>query len=816
MILRKLIFTLVVLVMASAGLYAQKMKKAIRAMDDLNYQEAITLFNQVLEKNDNPEAKILLAECYRKVSNSEDAEYWYGQVVRLPESEPIHKLYYGQTLQRNGKCDLAKEWFEKYIEEVPDDLRGQYLVSACDYEDELMTKNAGVYEIKHLDFNSNLDDMSPTLYDEGIIFASERDKGIAVKRTHTWTGNPFLELYFLKAKPVGEECGEYEFGSPKKFSDDLNSKFHEAAVTFNRDETELYFTRNNYTKGKPGKSDDGTVKLKVFFAKKKGENEWSDLEGLPFNSDEYSVAHPTLSPDGTKLYFSADMPGGFGGMDLYVSEQEDGRWGPPLNLGPSINTEGQEIFPHYDAKERLYFSSNGQIGLGGLDIYYMDDKGDGEWGPIENIGFPINTISDDFGIIFNEEGTCGFFTSDRDGGTGNDDIYSFKKIASPVQILVYDEETKEPIEGATVVNDCTGNTLTTDAEGKVLVDMKMNECCTFAATMEGYLDNDKQGCTKDIPVGEPVFVEIPMSKELEFEIEGVVFDESTGLPMEGALVTLTNDCEEDDQTFTTDATGAYKFKLNEDCCYTVKGEKEGYIAASMGDQCTRGETKSLTLQVNLNLQPTTSSPDLVENNNPEPSSIYRDPLTGLYMDRETNLPADGEYEGLTYKNGELQDNGGNPSFPIGPIQSPGTPVAYLLHVYYDFDQSYIREEAEPELTALQTMLENNPEFIVELGSHTDSRGSNFYNRGLSQRRADAVVRWLVAKGISRDRLVPVGYGETRNVNDCSNNIPCSEQEHQLNRRTEFRILGTAGSYDVREVSQPKSDPRVDECIGCPF
>ncbi len=519
MILRKLIFTLVVLVMASAGLYAQKMKKAVRAMDDLNYQEAITLFNQVLEKNDNPEAKILIAECYRKVSNSEDAEYWYGQVVRLPESEPIHKLYYGQTLQRNGKCDLAKEWFEKYIEEVPDDLRGQYLVSACDYEDELMTKNAGVYEIKHLDFNSNLDDMSPTMYDEGIIFASERDKGIAIKRTHTWTGNPFLELYYLKAKPVGEECGEYEFGSPKKFSDDLNSKFHEAAITFNREQTELYFTRNNYTKGKPGKSDDGTVKLKVFYAQKEGDDKWGDLEGLPFNSDEYSVAHPTLSPDGSKLYFASDMPGGFGGMDLYVSEKEDGRWGPPLNLGPSVNTEGQEIFPHYDAKERLYFSSNGQIGLGGLDIYYMDDKGDGEWGPIENIGFPINTISDDFGIIFNEEGTCGFFTSDRDGGTGNDDIYSFKKIASPVQILVYDEITKEPIEGATVVNDCTGNTLTTDAEGKVTVDMKMNECCTFAATMEGYLDNDKQGCTKDIPVGEPVFVEIPMSKELEFEIE---------------------------------------------------------------------------------------------------------------------------------------------------------------------------------------------------------------------------------------------------------------------------------------------------------
>jgi len=354
MMFKRLILTLMIVSFASAGLFAQ-MKRAVRAMESLNYQEAITLFNKVLEKNDNPEAKILLAECYRKVSNSEDGEYWYGQVVRLAESEPIHKLYYGQMLQRNGKCDLAKEWYEKYVEEVPDDLRGQYLVSACDYEDELMTKNAGVYQINQLEFNSNLDDMSPTIYGDGLIFASERDKGIAIKRTHTWTGNPFLELYYLDAKPVdSEECGEYTFGSPKKFSDDLNSKFHEAAVTFSDDESQLYFTRNNYVKGKPGKSDDGIVKLKVFTATKKGDKELGSLEGLPFNSDEYSVAHPTLTADGKKLYFSSDMPGGFGGMDLYVSEKESGSWGPPLNLGPGINTEGNEVFPHYDSKDRLY------------------------------------------------------------------------------------------------------------------------------------------------------------------------------------------------------------------------------------------------------------------------------------------------------------------------------------------------------------------------------------------------------------------------------------------------------------------------------
>jgi len=815
---KKLILIMLVMSLGASGLFAQKMKRAVKAMEGLDYQQAITLFNQVLEKDDNSEAKILLAECYRKVSNSEDGEYWYGQVVRLPESESIHKLFYGQMLQRNGKCDLAKEWYEKYVEEVPDDLRGQYLVKACDYEDELMTKNAGIYEIVHLPFNSNVDDFSPVIYGEEIIFASERDMGGAVKRTHTWTGNPFLELYKIKAEPVDkEDCGEYTFGAPKKFSNDLNGKFHDAAVAFNQDQSEIYFTRNNQVKGKPGKSDDGIVKLKIYHAPKKGDKDWGDLEGLPFNSDEYSVAHPTLTPDNNTLYFSSDMPGGFGGMDLYKSEKESGSWGPPLNLGPGINTKGNEVFPNYDATGKLYFSSDGQIGLGGLDIYFMEDKGEGEWGMIENVGYPINTISDDFGVVFNEEGTCGFLSSDREGGSGMDDIYSFKKIASPVEILVYDRETKEPIEGASVVNDCTGLTMTTDAEGKITIDQKMGECCNFAASAENYSDNEEKGCTTDIPRGEKVFVEIPLDPAMAFELEGVVFDDNTGLPLEGATVTLMNDCDKDEQTYTTDALGTYNFKLDKDCCYTVRGSKSGYIAATVADQCTRGEEKSLTLQANLNLQPTSASDDYVVEDN-SVGSPYKDNSTDLWMDPNTNLPADGPINGRLYDKGvEVNETPGSTTFPVSPVApQPGQSVAYLLHIYYDFDQSYLRDEAEPQLQSLQGMLENNPEFVVEIGSHTDSRGSNYYNRALSQRRADSVVRWLVANGIDRERLVAVGYGESQNVNNCKNQIPCSEREHQLNRRTEFRILGNVGDVDAREISQPKEDPRVDECIGCPF
>ena len=343
--LKRILYTVLIITVTGSGLFAQssKLKRAAKYMEDLNYVGAIELYNQVLENEDNSEAKINIAECYRKISDSENAEYWYGQVVRTPEAEPIHMLYYGQALQRNGKCDLAKEWYTKFVAAVPDDIRGQYLDRACNYEEDLMTKNAGVYQIAHLDFNSNLDDFSPSYYGDGLVFASERDKGSAVNRTHSWTGNPFLELFYVDKKEEtageGEACGDAMYGRPEKYSSALNSKYHDAAVTFTEDESEIFFTRNNLE----GKDDEGTIRLKVFSAKSSGENSWGDLQGLPFNSDEYSVAHPTLTPDGNTLYFSSDMPGGFGGMDLYVSKREGGSWGPPINLGPQVNTEANEV-----------------------------------------------------------------------------------------------------------------------------------------------------------------------------------------------------------------------------------------------------------------------------------------------------------------------------------------------------------------------------------------------------------------------------------------------------------------------------------------
>ena len=825
--MKKLRQILVLLLVASFALTASaqsgKLKRGQKLMESLAYNEAIVLYNQVLEDSDDAEAKMNLAEAYRKVNDPANAEFWYGQVVQLPEAKPIHKLYYGMMLQRNGKCDLAEEWYRQYTEINPDDQRGVYLARACDYEEELMQKNQGIYQVRQTDFNSNLDDFSPAFYGDGLVFTSERDRGAAVRREFQWTGNPFLELYYIDAQTSGDEGCNYVYGRPEKFSDDLNSKFHDAAVAFSKDEQEIYFTRNNLIDGKTTESDEGIVKLKVFYAKSEGSGDWGELQSLPFNSDEYNVAHPTLSVDGNTLYFASDMPGGFGGMDLYYSQKESGRWGPPMNLGPTVNTEGHEMFPHMDHGGRLYLASDGHIGLGGLDIYYVIDRGNGDWTQPENLGAPINSIGDDFAVTFNEEGSCGFFSSDRAGGAGRDDVYSFAKTALPVEVYVYDAKTDMPIEGAQVIVACMNNEIrTTGANGKIMFDMKPDECCNFLASYEGYDPNEKEGCTTGLTLNDKLTVEIPLDVESDFELSGTVWDVLADLALDGATVTLENDCGEEVQTMTTGLDGRFNFSLEDDCCYTITATKDDYLAAVEGDICTRDKEESESFQVTLNMSPYTTDPVTLDPTKAfESDYVYRDPSTGIWIDKSTGTPANGEYpDGTVYEKGGLVSGAGPEIGYPNPNDVNGEgniAIPFLLHVYYDFDESYIRDESESELEKLYTTLEQNPDLIIEIGSHTDARGRDSYNDRLSQRRANSVVKWLVARGIDRSRLVPRGYGESVPVNACANNIPCSEREHQMNRRTEFKVIGCMSCVQEQEViSQPREDVQVDKCRSCPF
>ena len=809
---------------SAADAQSSRLRRAERMMDELSYSQAIEQYTQILEDSDDPQAKIRLAEAYRKVNDPINAEYWYGQVVRLPESEPIHKLYYGQALQQNGKCDQAREWYSLYIQEQPDDLRGQYLARACDYEEELRTKNVSVYEVQHLDFNSALDEFSPTEYQNGLVFASDRSQGAAIKRDHAWTGNPFLELFYVETRQTDpEDPLSTVYGRAEKFADDVNSKFHDASVSFTQDGQQMFFTRNNFVSGKVGKSDDDVVKLKVFYAEKTGgdeegsgaDAEWGDLQSLPFNSDEYSVTHPALSPSGERLYFASDMPGGFGGMDVYYSEKDNGRWGPPINLGPVVNTEGHEAFPHADASGRIYLASDGHIGLGGFDLFYTQEKGPGDFTQPENLGAPINSIADDISIYIGDSGDFGYFASNRTGGAGRDDIYSFTRSGVPVEVLVIDAVTRLPLEGATVLNGCTAGSSVTDIDGITAVDMGKDATCEFTASVEGYEDVTETASTVNF-TDSKLIVEIALAAAKEFSVEGYVFDESTGEPLGDSEVTLSSNCEEDDQVIYTDASGRFSFELATGCCYTVRASRESFLADKQTELCATDTATVREFVANLYLKPTQySGVDADEFADGTGQRIVRDDATGMYIDTETGLPAQGTIGNTTYEDGFIVESD---TFEEGYADNTerGTAIPYLLHIYYDFNKASIREEARADLDKLYTMMEDNPEVMIEIGSHTDARGTEEYNLRLSQRRAEAVVRYLTQRGIARDRMQPRGYGETVPVNNCNNNIPCSEREHQFNRRTEFKVLGCTECEDDTKVSQPKEDIEVSRCKGCPF
>ncbi|NUO01799.1 MAG: PD40 domain-containing protein [Saprospiraceae bacterium] len=430
-----------------------KLKKAQFYMETLNYEAAIDLYKQVLEKRDLPEAKMAIAEAYRKLNDCANAEIWYAQIVQLPDASPFQKYYYGLMLQRNGKCEEASYWYEQFLKQRPYDVRKKQLVKACAYRQELLTQKDTIFELSRPGFNGTASDIGPAFYRDGLVFGSTR-----IPEGGSATDRAFFDLYFV---PVSIQSDSTVYGQPTLFSPQLKSRFHDAIATFSNDQKEVFFTRNRKVEAVEGKL--SVNRLEIMFATLTDSTTWGNLTPLPFNNTAYSVAHPSLSPDGNRLFFSSDMPGGFGGKDIYVCSREGGLWGIPVNLGPNINTDSDELYPFFHQDKRLYFSSDGHFGLGGQDVFVTRELEGGDWEAVENLGAPVNTEFDDFGFIVSENGLDGYFASDR---TGNDDIYHFsqQKATMPVPVAdaatpVVPEPVKSIVLNGRVVNHLDGTPL---------------------------------------------------------------------------------------------------------------------------------------------------------------------------------------------------------------------------------------------------------------------------------------------------------------------------------------------------------------------
>jgi len=452
--MRLLKYTLLALTLLSSSILCAQERTVKKISKDYNNLEYIKTSEILLEVAENGyESKNLL----QKLGNSfyfnnkmEGAAKWYGKLMALEEDiDPEYYFRYAQALKFIENYQEADKWMQKFNETNPSDSRAKAFVSKDNYLSLIEASSTKDISIKNLNINSPLSDFGTTQYKDQIIIASTRGGG----KLYKWNEQPFLDLYSAQK----QDDGSYVNVLP--FSDIVNTEYHESTASFSPDEETMYFTRNNFYQKKLGTDDKNTNRLQMFRARAQDNNNWDDVQPIHFNSDDYSVAHPVVNASGTKVYFASDMPGTVGQSDLYVASiNEDGSLGDPTNLGKAINTEGKESFPFINAKGDFYFSSNGFPGLGGLDVYVIRDFENTMTNSmsqnfiVENVGKPINSAQDDFGYYENLDTKEGFFTSNRDGGKGDDDIYSFTipECAQVVEGTVKDIETMELLSQAIV------------------------------------------------------------------------------------------------------------------------------------------------------------------------------------------------------------------------------------------------------------------------------------------------------------------------------------------------------------------------------
>ncbi len=616
--MKKFYSLLLVLLYCSIGVQAQsgKQKKADRLYNDFAYLEATELYKELIEKDYNVAYNSKkLGDTYMMLRSPENAVHYYGDIIEDTTVSPEYYYKYAQALRGVKRYDESREWLRNYLESG----RGSKEIRTMLDKDEYKSK--ATYKLQPSEFNTEVSEFGVFVKDDKVYFVSARAQDEDVKeKTYSWNGEPFLDIYVL----------DRASGSVNPVAGDINTKLHDGPAVISPDGNTMYFTRNNYLGKKEGKRDkDKTNHLKLYSATNSEEG-WTEVKELSFNSDEYSVGHPSLSPDGKTLYFTSDMPGGIGGTDIYkVSIDETGNFGTPEILGDDVNTEFDESFPFVDTDGTLYFSSNGHAGLGLFDIFKLED------GNVENLGEPVNSSMDDFSYFQIADSKEGYISTNR--GEGSDDIYVFNKLNPLI-------------------------------------------------------------------------------------LKGQVTDAVNGNPISAATVRLMNEDGEQVAFLETDEEGNYQTGIDRDKNFPIEAKEIEYEAFE-------GQV----------------------------STMDSDDKDEIIYDIQLSPVRDVEY------------------------------LAEIENIYFDFDKSNIRTDAAEELDKLIELMKNEyPELVIEIGSHTDRRGSNAYNQQLAERRAKSTRDYMVENGIAPERIVEFkGYGESTPAIDCDR---CSEQDHQLNRRSMFKVV----------------------------
>lgn len=614
--------TLLLAALAFGGCAKQQLVTADKAYDRMAYAKAACNYEKALAHIDDREAALRAADAYRHMNRLPKAADWYAYADRSTKLTGDHALHYGQVLQSLGRPDEAKARFDAVLATSPADQLALGASEALEGRNAFFIDTT-LFTVTQVQVPGMESVFSATPYGNGHVFAGER--AATMQRENPWNGLSFLDLY--QASGHGDT-----WGTPAPLPGKVNGRFHDGPAVFDATGKVMYFTRSDYYKFRLNKDGSAVSHLKLYRAEQAADGTWDDIHEFSHNGNDFSTGHAALSKDGSTLYFISDRPGGLGGTDLYRCTRNGDAWSDPVNLGPTVNTPGNEMFPTVKG-DTLFFASNGHRGVGGLDIFHTREVG-GEWRIPENMNYPINTRFDDFALVMAPDEQSGFLSSNR---TGGDRIHAFT-------------------------------------------------------------------------AHDPTLV-----------LQGVFRNEADGSPMadvETKLLDLTADSA---ITLVTGADGVFDFALMKDRNYKVMGGKNGMFTESR-DLSTVGQRTSRTYNEDFRLKEVVvDKPIVIEN------------------------------------------------------------------IYYDYDRWDIRPDAAKELDKVARLFIDNPSLSFELSSHTDSRASDQYNLVLSEARANSAVDYLIRKGVDPDRIVGRGYGESRLINRCSDGTECTEEEHQANRRTEFKV-----------------------------
>jgi len=627
--------------------------------------------------------------------------------------------------------------------------------------------------------NSDYLEFSPVFYKDGVVFVTTQNENLlySLIKDKRADGIQLMSMFWSQRDEEGF------LKTPERFSNELISKVHEGPMTFDRTASTIFFTRNEQKELSPDK----LYKMQIYTAEKDSNEVWGNFQKLPFNNIAYNFMHPSVSANDDQLFIASDVPGGQGGMDLYMVKKVGSTWGEMVNLGPTVNTPGNEVFPYIAADGALYFSSDGHGGLGGLDLFYTTQTG-GKWATPENLGAPFSSDSDDLGFIVDSENRNGYFSSDRKGGFGGDDIYSFhvdgpfSPFASAnrnLDDLVVKDENGNPMEGVTIsAINFNEIGLSGDDENQVkllpgddpdnfILDVNSGEMGEKGVTGNQGTANvplrrgssvikiEKEGYLPEYVVVTPETdiskLNINMRKAINcVPLDGELLMQTTQAAVAGAEIHIVDVDSKEAIVVYSDAKGKFDYCLPCNRTFTVYAVRSG----------------------------ANSAPALISTKEVPCAQGNRIPLT-LYI----GGPA--LYAGMT-------------------IQLP--------NIYFNFDDAALRPDAYTDLNEVVAMMKAYPGMKLELASHTDSRGGSAYNFDLSKRRSASVLKYLKSNGVAGNRLVTRGYGESQLRNRCSNGVACSEREHQYNRRTEVKILELGEPEIVSAPSAPVAETKTKPTV----